>query len=1072
QEGKEGILDGERNIIVPLEYGYAFVHEAAGQVWFTVKNQEGKWGGLDARGNIILPFDYQDVTIYEAAGQTWFSVENQEGKEGILDGERNIIVPLEYGYAFVQEAAGQVWFTVKNREGKWGVLDARGNIILPFDYQDVTVCEAAGQAWFSVKNQEGEWGILDGERNIIVPLEYDFASVHEAAGQAWFWIKNRERGWEIWDSRKNHLVSLVKPDEFEVFEIAGRPWTRDSKKIFLLDARGPIEFDGLFNPVEGPEGLLLVGARGEYLPLWFWEEVLESEALQKRLDQLLSRRLDPSLLFRLRRTEEGFWDWALQEQNRSLLGLFQTPEALDFASQHYNSLEHSSMERALRLIKILPRPHTLPLSIYLERVATLFPEGSADITKALKFLERGDLSEEAQALKLYLTQREVVGIGKGELEIPGGGSRRLADVITHLRLSEAGAALEDIQQTKHYDNEEDRRQLEQAVLHLHGIHPFLWVREFLQNSLDALRMADGASGDRPREIRTDIFLEEGRLCFRLRDYAGMSEEEFLGLLQPGESAKRETAGFRGRFGVGFKAALAGAARVRLKTAVRGAGEVILAEWEVKRDRKGSIKDIRLKTEKRTNHDGFYGTVIETERDSRSPLLEGAQIQARLRDMGQYIRAQEAKLWHNGEWINEKRNGPLVVLHHETLGVIELYDGLENRLLLGGLPLTELPSSLWESVPAGIREYYRRFGFYLNLDHTRLFPTLTRDRLRDQEAVFATLERVLPGLLIHGFLKRVVSMEHQEDFAHLPPEYFIEAYHLADQAVLDPAILRDGRWINVGRLEEVEMDRYAKGERGQRELLKLLTVVRFLPVTPTGGQTRLMSFQDIHKTYHQARREDKEAGELLEKIRGLPLPPSILKRLVIADESVARGERVARQVEEESVVADHPVLLNFWPNRLYSLGQIKDNAVKCYLKLLQEVTQAAGRPFGIEEVETGIHTRKDHSVFFAYHFRQGSRYFLYRTYGPHLLEDVRKLTAIRALFQKDPERAAREFTNFLARFYEDITHELTHAIEERPERPDFTHDRHFRDRQRHIMTAPPITEETFRSWFSMAGAADY
>ena len=41
--------------------------------------------------------------------------------------------------------------------------------------------------------------------------------------------------------------------------------------------------------------------------------------------------------------------------------------------------------------------------------------------------------------------------------------------------------------------------------------------------------------------------------------------------------------------------------------------------------------------------------------------------------------------------------------HDRLGKIELYDGLENRILLGELPLSDLPKDLWDAVPSAVQK---------------------------------------------------------------------------------------------------------------------------------------------------------------------------------------------------------------------------------------------------------------------------------------------------------------------------------------------------------------------------------
>jgi hypothetical protein len=939
-------------------------------------------------------------------------------KAGVINQEGRVIVPFKHGAIFSHSHGEELLFELYNGETV-SVINREGHVILPpLEYNSIVCYSHGEELWFNVE-KNGKWGVINRKGQVVHPFE-------------------------------SRSILFGKKDSFDVDE--------ENEKYGAIDRKGqevlPFEYDEVYHSL-GEELLCLVRLDD----FWYFFsystliKIAKNKHLQARVEELRNQHLNLGKhLGALETASEETWNHFLKTAElRPLLHQLSCPIIEHYAK---NNLERdaSFISRAFRLIEwFRVFVSEKKKEEFLEKIDQIL-NSRMDVEKALQTIARDRKSRDTEAIELFMKTPGSALLTESKVETVSLPSipHRLADVITHVRLK-VRKTLSGLNQISSYKNEQEERDLHHAIHHLNVSNPYAFVREWLQNSLDVQKRAGDRSqeiGDRrEREIQIKSYSSRGKLVVSFRDFGGMTEKELVGLLDPGEGTKRGNDEYRGGFGVGFYSALAEANWVRVKTAVKGSKEILLAEFLVERDVSGKIADIHLRVKKEKNGENFHGTLVESERHADLPQLEAARLEATIRDIAKYISPQTASVSFNDEVVNKGKLTPLVVHETSALGRVELFDGLENRILLGELPLTEIPQELWKEIPEGIKKFYSRLGFYLNLDHKIVKTVKTRDRFRDPAKVLPELKKILPALLIQGFLKRVADPNSPEDLHQLPEVYFVQAYEMAETQRLGKNILTDAEKINAGKLNKVDYEKYASEEEGKRKLLKLLTLLRFLPVGEKGS--RKISLRELHQLYQKAIQGDSRAKGLLEKIKksGV-LPHSINERLKIAEGHRIYSEAAEQELEETKI---------FKAEQLYQVKEIEDPATRLYLKLLQRVTVDLYSHFRNGNVEVGIHTKKNWIGAYAYHFSQGQDYYLYRSLGPALERDVQRLKEI--LSEKDETKARREFDRYLAELFEVVGHELTHVLTERPDNPGFTHDPHFyQDQMEKILPLPQIPKD--------------
>ncbi|MCL1917891.1 MAG: WG repeat-containing protein [Peptococcaceae bacterium] len=157
---KWGFIDIANNVVIPLEYDYVWdFNEGVALV-----EKDGKEGYIDTHGAIVTPFIYDSLSIFSGDG---LLIAMLNEKWGVCDTDGNVVLPIEYdnvgyltnGFAHVE------------KDGKHGYIDSHGQEAISLEYEDA---RDFSQGFAAVK-RNGKWGFIDAKGNTVVPLEYDFS---------------------------------------------------------------------------------------------------------------------------------------------------------------------------------------------------------------------------------------------------------------------------------------------------------------------------------------------------------------------------------------------------------------------------------------------------------------------------------------------------------------------------------------------------------------------------------------------------------------------------------------------------------------------------------------------------------------------------------------------------------------------------------------------------------------------------------------------------------------------------------------------------------------------------------
>ena len=169
QEGKFGIINEERQIVLPIIYDSLYWDNV--EPSFLDVKLNGKFGCIDKYGNEIISIKYDcpiRFNIYKFAKALYNS------KYGLINNEGKIIIGFNYeeiGSHFSEEVINA------KKNGKWGFIDKHERIVIPFRYagvlsefnNGVAVVECDGEKYFIDKsgNRQYDFTIVNGFCNNI-----------------------------------------------------------------------------------------------------------------------------------------------------------------------------------------------------------------------------------------------------------------------------------------------------------------------------------------------------------------------------------------------------------------------------------------------------------------------------------------------------------------------------------------------------------------------------------------------------------------------------------------------------------------------------------------------------------------------------------------------------------------------------------------------------------------------------------------------------------------------------------------------------------------------------------------
>ncbi len=265
------------------------------------------------------------------------------------------------------------------------------------------------------------------------------------------------------------------------------------------------------------------------------------------------------------------------------------------------------------------------------------------------------------------------------------------------------------------------RQLMHAIFHLGDVSSPIYLREFLQNALDATRDYDS-----PR-VNVTLYRSEDGLITRIEDNGcGMSVSDILNyLIVPGNSSKRNQSQFIGGRGVGFFSAFNGAKKLLIKTS-RGDGITHYLEFEpvinmMSNSVNHTIEDVKLRSF--SKEENFQGTLIERVSWAANIELEAAKLKSSMRLYGRFIDANKINVSLNNVSINEKLEylGAITI---PEIGTCKIYSNAECVFTGSGLFIRAIDDDYWHTIPSFITLQLKKLGIVIEFPST---IKLTRER---------------------------------------------------------------------------------------------------------------------------------------------------------------------------------------------------------------------------------------------------------------------------------------------------------------------------------------------------------
>ncbi len=379
---------------------------------------------------------------------------------------------------------------------------------------------------------------------------------------------------------------------------------------------------------------------------------------------------------------------------------------------------------------------------------------------------------------------------------------------------------------KKIDTDLARRKLIHATYHLCDVSTPNYLREMIQNSMDA-----SAKG---MPIKIDLYQTfDGRHVTRVEDKGcGMDLYTVLhSLVIPGNSTKRGHEEFIGGRGVGFFSAFHGAESITLKTS-KGDGNTHYFNFiPVYYEHNDRIIDVKLSGH--TAKEDFTGTTIERVSRADNSSLEAARTLNAVRQFGRFVDAGQYKILLNNSQINESLDY-IGKINVNSLGTCKIYSNSECAFTSGGLFIKHIDEDYWDTIPDFIANRLKALGIVIELPSS---VALTRERNN-----FYSADK------FKDFFKPLFFQLCLNAYCNLLKQGKIEASYLPDDlfrnlragygkpSEVEHEIIADAEKINEGQLFE-SYTRYLSNDN----CVFLLTHIKFINY---GG--KLISLADIAK----------------------------------------------------------------------------------------------------------------------------------------------------------------------------------------------------------------------------------
>jgi len=561
------------------------------------------------------------------------------------------------------------------------------------------------------------------------------------------------------------------------------------------------------------------------------------------------------------------------------------------------------------------------------------------------------------------------------------------------------------------------RKLTHAIYHQADPDKALYLREFIQNALDAYVKK---TSDDKAVINIQIYKNEQKECvLHLHDRGvGMSlEDVFKYFLIPGTSSKRDSAGqYIGGRGIGLFTAYHGAKEIHVKT---GIGDGMAHYFELTPsyiklpNKEYRVKNVSIRYHSR--QEDFKGTIIERVSQEKDAVLEAAKYHRALKTHARFINANDALVNLNGVALNLTMT-PLIKFSIPELGKVRMLNSPENAITAGGLFVKDLPNSIVSKFPPIVRYVISKNGLVIDLPKN---TALNRER-NDFESADNFMLHITPHLIqasigayIALFTNNIVS------FDELPDDFFNRFAKSFDYLLeRNKDVKSDANKINTGE----PLEDYSKYNDPQL-LTDLMCFLELIPYKKSEHYREVnVSLIKLAKLYN--------AGEISDTKQ----LPSQIQTLIHFDEM---AKSVTSKFEEKisKMAIDDNTDEKLYKNKKWFLT---DYEGANNWKLFSECSKHIIRLLTDKDIKIGYSTNQPDALA---HTSSGSNHIFWNPI--HAYEKIMRLTNS---ISKESS-SLKDFNNILSKIVDTFSHELTH-IGDRP--CTGTHNRGFTLRQRDIL----------------------
>lgn len=450
----------------------------------------------------------------------------------------------------------------------------------------------------------------------------------------------------------------------------------------------------------------------------------------------------------------------------------------------------------------------------------------------------------------------------------------LLDLFTAIRLNKntvtlannKEAFLQYIQKLTHNCH---KHYLQRKLIHAiyHQAHPekSLYMREFLQNAVDAYADSN-AKG--PHKIPLHIFKNEmGECVLSLEDKGvGMTVEQVFKFVPiPGSSSKRHVKDgkFIGGRGVGLFTAYHGAKRLLIKTST-GDGHthyfVFMPKYITLNN--GELKIVDLEIHWQTVAELYQGTIIQRVSLTEHVELEAAKYHRVIHTHARFVDSNAFQITINDVLVN-KPMLPLVSCEIPDFGTVNFLKSNECAFTGGGLYIKSISHELFTDLPDSIKNLLFKHGLVID------FPknvALNRER-NDFESV-ENFNAFIKPYIIQNCYAAYISLFSQglATLEELPYDFFnLFRVQMSDIIQRNPNVERDAQIINCGGI----LNDYTLYQDPQR-LTDLLSLLNFIPYQAIKryDKTIKVSLMTLAKLHHEGKLNPEE----------LKLPPQVQQQI--------------------------------------------------------------------------------------------------------------------------------------------------------------------------------------------------